>query len=105
MSVNKFVNWPPSLSSDVTSCKLGYFKEYPKIKLITLHCVVLVPFCGDQIKLRDDDLHKFYLICLINTVAPLMCGYAFFGPDHWYLLLTLMMIVRIMARRVTRYER
>jgi len=84
MSVNKFLSWPAETSlAMLRLVNSGIFKEYPKIKLITHHCGGLIPFCGDQIKMRDDDLHKFYCdTALINTVAPLMCGYAFWGPDH-----------------------
>ena len=83
-SINKFLNWPAETSlAMLRLVNAGIFKEFPKIKFITHHCGGFVPFCGDQIKLRDDDLHKFYCdTALLNTVAPLMCGYAFFGPDH-----------------------
>ena len=61
----------------------GVFKEYPGIKFIVHHCGGLVPFCGDRVKMRDDDLRKFYCdTALVNTPGPLMCGYAYFGADH-----------------------
>jgi predicted TIM-barrel fold metal-dependent hydrolase len=83
-STNKFLNWP--VETSITMLRLinsGIFKEYPKIKIITHHCGGLTPFCGDRIKLRDDDLRKFYGdTALLSTTAPLMCGYSFFGADH-----------------------
>ncbi len=84
MAINKFLNWPAETSlAMLRLVNSGIFKEFPKIKFITHHCGGLIPFCGDQIKLRDDDLHNFYCdTALFHTVAPLMCGYAFFGPDH-----------------------
>ena len=84
MAINKFLNWPAETSlAMLRLVNSGIFKEFPKIKFITHHCGGLIPFCGDQIKLRDDDLHNFYCdTALFHTAAPLMCGYAFFGPDH-----------------------
>jgi aminocarboxymuconate-semialdehyde decarboxylase len=82
--VNQFIQWPVDTSLAMLRLAMsGIFKEYPGIKIITHHCGGLVPFCGERVKLRDDDLHKFYGdTALINTVGPLMCGYSFFGPDH-----------------------
>ena len=82
--VTEAIQWPMDTSLAMLRLAMsGIFKEYPKIKFITHHCGGLIPFCGDRIKLRDDDLHNFYGdTALLNTVGPLMCGYSFFGADH-----------------------
>ena len=82
--VVKFIQRPMETSLAMLRLVMsGIFQEYPKIKFITHQCGGLVPFCGDQIKMRDDDLHKFYSdTALINTPGPLMCGYSYFGADH-----------------------
>ena len=55
------IQWPVDTSLAMIRLAMsGIFREYPKIKFITHHCGGLVPFCGDRIKLRDDDMHKFY---------------------------------------------
>jgi predicted TIM-barrel fold metal-dependent hydrolase len=83
-SINKFAIWPAETSLAMLRLVMsGVFKEYPGIKFIVHHCGGLVPFCGDRVKMRDDDLHKFYCdTALVNTPGPLMCGYAYFGADH-----------------------
>ena len=83
-SVNKFLKFPLETSLAMLRLAMsGIFKEYPRIKIITHHCGGIVPFCGDRIKLRDDDLRKFYCDTeFVNTPGPMMCGYAYFGADH-----------------------
>ena len=80
----KFVQRPMETSLAMLRLAMsGIFKEYPRIKIITHHCGGNVPFCGDRIKLRDDDLRKFYCdTAFVNTPGPMMCGYAYFGADH-----------------------
>ena len=82
--VNKFLNWPVETSLIMLRLVASeIFSEYPKIKFITHHCGGLAPWCGDRIKLRDDDLRKFYSdTALLTSAGSLMCGYSFFGPDH-----------------------
>ena len=83
-SVNKFLKFPLETSLAMLRLAMsGIFKEYPRIKIITHHCGGIVPFCGDRIKLRDDDLRKFYCdTAFVNTPGPMMCGYAYFSADH-----------------------
>ena len=80
----KLIQWPLDTSLAMLRLTMsGIFKEYPNIKLITHHCGGLLPFCGDRVKLRDDDMRKFYGdTALLYTSGPLMCAYSYFGPDH-----------------------
>jgi len=81
---NRFIQWPVDTSICMLRLTLsGIFKEYPRIKIITHHCGGIIPFCGDRLKLRDDEMHNFYGdTALFDTPAPLMCAYSYFGPDH-----------------------
>ncbi len=80
----KLIQWPLDTSLAMLRLAMsGIFKEYPKIKIITHHCGGVVPFCGDRLKLRDDDMHNFYGdTALFDSAGPLMCAYSYFGPDH-----------------------
>ena len=84
LQVNKLLYWP--VETSITMLRLvtsDLFREYPRIKIITHHCGGLIPFCGDRIKLRDNDLRNFYCdTALLTKDGPLVCGYSFFGPDH-----------------------
>lgn len=80
----KLVQWPLDISLAMLRLAMsGIFREYPKIKIITHHCGGVLPFCGDRVKLRDDDMRKFYGdTALLDSAGPLMCAYSYFGPDH-----------------------
>jgi predicted TIM-barrel fold metal-dependent hydrolase len=79
--------------------KSGVFEDYPNIKFITHHCGGMVPYfagriampswwravqaTGEQRTRVEANFHKFYAdTALYGNTAALMCGYAYFGPDH-----------------------
>lgn len=91
-------SWPFETSSAmfrlVTS---GVFNDHPNIKFITHHCGAMVPFFEKRIKWvlslapgfhssikhPEEHFRKFYNDTAVYGNTPaLMCGYAFFGPDH-----------------------
>ena len=81
----------------------GILERFPGIKIITHHCGAMVPFFDQRIegaysasvtihnehyaekltKLPEEYFKMFYAdTALGGSTAGLMCGYAFFGPDH-----------------------
>jgi aminocarboxymuconate-semialdehyde decarboxylase len=77
----------------------GIMEKYPSIKFIVHHCGAMLPFfskrvllaaqvarTGEVMKLTYPPMEyfkKFYADTVLGGNTPaLMCGYAFFGPDH-----------------------
>lgn len=85
----------------------GLFARYPNFKIITHHCGAMIPYFEgrvggglDQLGKRSDDqedlagkarvgerpieaFRRFYAdTALFGSTAGLVCGLAFFGPDH-----------------------
>ncbi len=81
---HSLLGWPYQTSVAMISlARGGIFKDFPNIKFITHHCGGMVPFFEKRIRFEIDDLRKFYNDTAVGgSTAALMCGYAFFGPDH-----------------------
>ncbi len=96
--------WPYESIAAMTGLALdGLFERFPRIKIIVHHCGASVPFFQARItesyessgaifgmsperQLRNalvDNYRMFYTdTALSGGTEGLMCGYAFFGPEH-----------------------
>ena len=96
--------WPYDTTAAMTRLVFsGILEKLPTLKLVTHHCGGMVPYfearvndAYDMLEMRYpgnikkglkkrplDYFRKFYADTAINgSVAALMCGYAFFGPEH-----------------------
>lgn len=96
--------WPYETTAAMTRLIFsGIFEKYPTIKFVTHHCGGMVPYFEGRVKGAYDMLEMrypgnpkqgltkspldyyrmFYADTAINGSIPgLMCGYAFFGPEH-----------------------
>ncbi len=95
--------WPYETSLAIARLVFsGVMERYPNIKFITHHCGAMVPFFEQRIlavhygvprkntkegqepsKSPLEYFKKFYADTVPSSSSPaLMCGYAFFGPDH-----------------------
>lgn len=96
--------WPYDTTAAMTRLAFGgVLDRYPTLKFVTHHCGGMVPYfegrirdAYDMLEMRYpgnikkglkkaplDYLRMFYADTAINgSVAGMMCGYAFFGPEH-----------------------
>jgi len=96
--------WPYETTAAMTHLVFGgVLERFPGIKIITHHCGAMVPFFDQRIesaysasvtihnehyaekltRLPEEYFKMFYADTALGGSTPgLMCGYAFFGPDH-----------------------
>lgn len=102
--IYQMFGWPYETTTAMTHLVFsGILKKYPTLKIITHHCGAMIPFFDQRMAGGQDyaeahlqtkwkkalskpplDYYRmFYADTALNgSTAGLMCGYAFFGPEH-----------------------
>ncbi|HSW58535.1 MAG TPA: amidohydrolase family protein [Dehalococcoidales bacterium] len=93
--------WPYDTTSAMARLVFsGIMEKYPGLKIVTHHMGGMIPFYaerirqftqirrpkGEEIPLKKDAVDYFKMFyadtAIYGNTPALMCGYAFFGPDH-----------------------